>query len=463
MILHGDYYLNELGASPPADVTLDCASKALTSSCMSITTGERDLVSMFDVFPLETDARSGPSFRSTSDSPKAGAARKTRASCDACSLSKVRCDKQRPACQRCVVLGLACYYSPSLRMGKRPGKRFNARNPPVQPPLVDWNFSAIIPPATAEWRPSESEATMSMPLSDTIQLGRRDSGPRIEPRRSFSIATSDQAPSCLVEFQPEEMASMTNRSGMLEQWHATQMTHNDSPDLVLGFDDGLQSSLENLQHITAAFDVDVPPINSDLAIDPGSVRSSDRHYDCTSLVLASLQRLYFLSTSSCVPKPVSTSPTIDQVLTINKTAIQHVYRLLACSCSRDPSVPLLVAAICAKVFAWYQAIARVNSVNSGSSTTVAVTAISSYAETVIHTPVTLGAYQLDGADEERMRTQLMLSEVQKAERLVDKFAERFGWDAEAGPDQAGKADHDPGVCLRTRLQEIASETMNQFQ
>lgn len=41
--------------------------------------------------------------------------RKLRASCDACSRAKVKCDKVRPTCHRCGNMGICCNYSPSMR------------------------------------------------------------------------------------------------------------------------------------------------------------------------------------------------------------------------------------------------------------------------------------------------------------------------------------------------------------
>src|SRR5690349_4714671 len=41
--------------------------------------------------------------------------RKMRASCDACSRAKVKCDKVRPTCQRCGNMSICCNYSPSMR------------------------------------------------------------------------------------------------------------------------------------------------------------------------------------------------------------------------------------------------------------------------------------------------------------------------------------------------------------
>ncbi|KAH8781017.1 hypothetical protein F5883DRAFT_483824 [Diaporthe sp. PMI_573] len=44
--------------------------------------------------------------------------RKLKDSCDLCSSSKVRCDKTKPACSRCVSLGHSCSYSPARRAGR---------------------------------------------------------------------------------------------------------------------------------------------------------------------------------------------------------------------------------------------------------------------------------------------------------------------------------------------------------
>jgi hypothetical protein len=45
---------------------------------------------------------------------------KLRASCDACYLAKVKCSKSRPLCQRCLVSGTNCSYSPSARFKRSP-------------------------------------------------------------------------------------------------------------------------------------------------------------------------------------------------------------------------------------------------------------------------------------------------------------------------------------------------------
>ncbi|KAL7910426.1 hypothetical protein GGI35DRAFT_366516 [Trichoderma velutinum] len=44
--------------------------------------------------------------------------RKLKDSCDLCSASKLRCNKQKPTCARCVALNQQCSYSPARRAGR---------------------------------------------------------------------------------------------------------------------------------------------------------------------------------------------------------------------------------------------------------------------------------------------------------------------------------------------------------
>lgn len=43
---------------------------------------------------------------------------KLRASCDGCYLTKIKCNKARPMCSRCLTYGTDCVYSPSSRSGR---------------------------------------------------------------------------------------------------------------------------------------------------------------------------------------------------------------------------------------------------------------------------------------------------------------------------------------------------------
>ena len=63
---------------------------------------------------------------STTPPKPSAVGKKYRASCDACSTSKVKCSQHHPACHRCINLAVPCNYSVSQRKGKPRGSRRRA-------------------------------------------------------------------------------------------------------------------------------------------------------------------------------------------------------------------------------------------------------------------------------------------------------------------------------------------------
>lgn len=76
-----------------------------------------------------THATSGASSASPPAPPK------LKSSCDMCSVSKVRCESQKPVCSRCSKLGHPCSYSIARRVGRRHGSR-RAQEHPAEPRQV---------------------------------------------------------------------------------------------------------------------------------------------------------------------------------------------------------------------------------------------------------------------------------------------------------------------------------------
>ncbi|KAI8716719.1 hypothetical protein NCS52_00966200 [Fusarium sp. LHS14.1] len=66
---------------------------------------------------------------------------KFRSSCDACGQAKIKCDRVRPACSRCIAQGLDCVYGVSRKAGKPPRRRLASppqiRSSPVMPEIPD--------------------------------------------------------------------------------------------------------------------------------------------------------------------------------------------------------------------------------------------------------------------------------------------------------------------------------------
>ncbi|KZL70057.1 hypothetical protein CT0861_09274 [Colletotrichum tofieldiae] len=59
--------------------------------------------------------------------------RPARGTCDNCSLKKVRCPGERPACSRCLATSQTCHYSPKMRMGRPKTRRLDSKLSGVRP------------------------------------------------------------------------------------------------------------------------------------------------------------------------------------------------------------------------------------------------------------------------------------------------------------------------------------------
>lgn len=67
----------------------------------------------------------------TPGSRRSPRSQKLKDTCDMCSASKVRCNKEKPICGRCDKLGYPCFYSPTRRMGRpHPSRRISVQNKP---------------------------------------------------------------------------------------------------------------------------------------------------------------------------------------------------------------------------------------------------------------------------------------------------------------------------------------------
>ncbi|EEU43543.1 uncharacterized protein NECHADRAFT_82927 [Fusarium vanettenii 77-13-4] len=64
-----------------------------------------------------------------------------RSSCDACGQAKIKCDRGRPACSRCIAQGLGCVYGVSRKAGKPPRRRLasplQVRSSPGMPEIPE--------------------------------------------------------------------------------------------------------------------------------------------------------------------------------------------------------------------------------------------------------------------------------------------------------------------------------------
>jgi hypothetical protein len=415
--------------------------------------------------------------------------RKLRASCDACSRAKVKCDKVRPTCHRCGNMGICCNYSPSMRLGK-PRKN---RNPDgsimrdVSPasscgplgPRPDMiprttttatayaNESSPEPtdpfffgPATPEYHFQDAYIANNFdgsqsPYSDTGSFVNNWSN---DDQMIFNSPSDMFAP--MPQFPPP--AAPYTQSG-----HVRNSSTHSQPEMFAPME-GLHSppmaspqffgmsEQQSLPIFSPEKMATSPPpmVSAPLPTPPTS--ATVPNHDCTQFAFQTLNSLYSPPASQPMAGDFNGSsnglPTLDSVLSTNKAAVDKLFVLLGCSCSANPHFSTTIAFTIVKILSWYQAISGANQSEGDSPIT--------QMEAFTHTPISLGEFRLEGEDEHTFRTQIVLTELRKVEKLIDKFSERYCKGA-----NAAETGIDGGVygalesLLRTRVRDTFKVTM----
>jgi Aflatoxin regulatory protein len=151
------------------------------------------------------------------------------------------------------------------------------------------------------------------------------------------------------------------------------------------------------------------------------------------------------SDSGCLPPRMT-----DSVLSINGEAVRLVSDMLECNCSLSSQVQLVLIIICGKLTTWYRAMVRNgydgfdnsaskvrstdnnnnnhnhnNSSSSGSSNNSNSNSNhEDHTERVSHQPITVGGYSFDLPLENKIRAQVVFSELQHVEALIKNLSRR---------------------------------------
>ncbi|KAF2856086.1 Zn-II 2Cys6 regulatory protein [Plenodomus tracheiphilus IPT5] len=405
--------------------------------------------------------------------------RKMRASCDACSRAKVKCDKLRPVCHRCNNMNICCNYSPSMRLGKprknrnpdgtvirdvspagscgplgmRPDMipRTNIHTAESSPEPTDPYFFC---PATPEFHypdvfmasgfnggqsPDYSDSSLvnSWSSEEHVMLGAPTDmftpmPPFLTPQPPFGgHARSDSVQSQSDMFSPPEIF----QSPPIGPDHFVGMH-----DSVLSHQNKMMTSPSPMACAPLPTPPPPPPPPP-----PHTFVSTARH-DCTQRAFQTLHSLY-------VPSDVDSggqadgSPTWNDILLITQSAVDSIHNLLECSCSTNPHFSSTMTLSICKILASYQAIARVD--DRGNTHTG-----STRSESYSRTSNPLGISNASADDDLNLRTTTVLSELRRVEKLVDRFSERY-----CKNDNSGETGIESGLHyaleaqLRTRVRD----------
>ncbi|ORY09077.1 hypothetical protein BCR34DRAFT_487811 [Clohesyomyces aquaticus] len=391
-------------------------------------------------------------------------------------------------------MGICCNYSPSMRLGK-PRKN---RNPDgtimrdVSPassngPLgIRPDMLPRTPTSTAESSPEPMDpffygpATPEYHYPDTFMGGFDGSQSPYSETGSFVSGWSNddhlmfQNPSesmfaTLPQFppQPPHFPAHTRSTSVQSQPEMfTPMGGlTNSPPMASPqyFSMAEQHSLPMFAHEKVASPQ--PMIPAPLPSPPMSatIKTHDPQH-CTQFAFQTLNSLY----SPPATQPAANDftggsnalPTLDSVLSTNKLAVDKLFVLLGCPCSENPHFSTTISFTIVKILSWYQAVAGMNRSGSTSNLDPSSSPVNTQLEAFTHTPISLGDFRLEDEDEEAFRTQLILSQLKKVEKLIDKFSERYC--KASNPAETGI---DGGVysalesLLRTRVRDTFRVTM----
>lgn len=372
-------------------------------------------------------------------------ARRLRASCDGCYLSKVKCTKETPTCTRCLNHGIVCKYSPSHRAGKprrlqnhqvhdgattrdaEAAKVSNSRSTSdasVHPPPYSWNlnFSPNVTPSTAGLNLDDEISSMIWQSSLSVTDSERDS--------NFSSPSSLQTP---IELLPEYPDASQPSSASLERL-GKSVQPQPPQSRFLNDQKFLQDPLAPVYF---------SPTQDPIAV-PRSLPSTE-NCTCPTTTFDVLRTLH----------DQSSAQSFDQVLSVNKSAVSTLSTTLSCACTRDSTSIMTLAVALTKILSRYQSIGGPSSQSSDTNPTPDTFTIAPS-----RTPITLGAYKLDGAEEEQVKLQVIISELRKVDGLMARFQDRFC----IGPvKHEARVYNEIVMFLRRRLRDVGEGLQRDLQ
>ncbi|KAI8936518.1 hypothetical protein NX059_006923 [Plenodomus lindquistii] len=184
---------------------------------------------------------------------------------------------------------------------------------------------------------------------------------------------------------------------------------------------------------------------------PPPANVSVPRHDCTSYAFQTLRSLYTPSISGSLTVDFASFPdelpTWTDTLSITKSAVESIHNLLDCSCSVNPHFSSTTSLVISKVLSSYESMAGVDERNRIHSRSAQVGNSAQTSNPKITTKVS-------SDHEMSLRTNIVLSELRRVEKLVDKFSERYSkhdnsleFGIESGIYQAMEAE------LRTRVRD----------
>ncbi|KAH6624378.1 hypothetical protein B0J18DRAFT_177052 [Chaetomium sp. MPI-SDFR-AT-0129] len=289
--------------------------------------------------------------------------RRLKDSCDMCSASKVRCNRQKPLCGRCEKLDYPCFYSPARRVGRPQGRNGNPSN------------SHDTKTSNSKPRPPRKRRNSAATTSTVVATNSPDIDPNLETASSLLPQRHTNPPPKGLNDANTLSKTNTHHNPDRQPPRAAPFQSPPYPKLPHLPNSGLPTppsarsrqqsrSSEDHHHHHPAINLPASPSPSRICEQTGT--------DCVSLIMAVQSQLESALTSASVSIPhsrfgsvragsVENSRTVIQVAS---AAMRKLSTILICPCSGRLETGVLISAACLSILDLYGGVVRRSVTNS---------------------------------------------------------------------------------------------------
>ena len=285
-----------------------------------------------------------------------------RTTCDSCMHAKVRCSKDHPSCQRCLLHGVNCIYSPSRRLKRGLEYQHETKQAASTANILSHqereNSAAARLGDECLSSPSLSSLTSDQPYQSPRDLFGNDGDLHKSAVSMEGLAQPAASFAALHELSQDEMVDWSTHqwSGPMEistEETFLPVTPDNSPNSLSSPFISSSNKFTNIMLDTEVGTSSIP--------DTDSVEDLSNRSGCAWIAASILRSLE----SPGAPLDHNSRPSsggrdrlrrnLDTVISTNKAALDILHHVKECTCSVPSNNLVIISAVLFMVLAWYEA------------------------------------------------------------------------------------------------------------
>ena len=361
---------------------------------------------------------------------------KLRDSCHSCAISKVKCHKEKPTCARCAKRGVTCEYFETKRAGRKHDTR-PKQTKGVPQTLPEQSFSTF-----------ETSLLTSRNLTQPSPRQHTSTHPEVLPD---ILATPDLASSSTLtassfdfdDFLASPISSCAPEMSDFDVLDQPQFDRRSLNSDFLDFDGAATSVIPEDAFSFIGKTVFESPAQSEPQSLPerrDSTNSDGSFFQdfcweskccCLLRALDLLKQLSPNASTICMysrrqdhESTTSPVPTIQSVVAKNDQSIEAINGMLQCPCSGNDYLLTIMSLVVFKVLGWYTAVMNGSQDPTWSHADNRRQPLY-HSEQALQSPLIMSGYCIEGEDQCRMVAQLILSGLNRVQRLVNLLSQRL--------------------------------------